>query len=1364
MKIILFLATLICSILNPNYSYANVITVNTDTDIIADDGFCSLREAVEASRISSSSGDRLGECISGDANSVDTISFQLNFPTIIILESPLTITNSIGLNITGPGYEKLLIDAYQTQAFNVSGGQFIFSGFELSGGWSGGVGVGGALSIAADDMTLRGMKFSDSIAVRGGAVYANINTGDSLKINSCIFSNNTAFGGNAGTPSAGWGGGIFVQIDQLAELSIKNTTFQNNSADGLNYHFVDAFVDNQVVSILENIQNGYGGALFVHGEVGNGLVSGIVDITRSTFSGNYAAWQGAAISVGGSTIGTFDGDLSLSHSSIHRNWVGDRNENIIDVEFGVGVDIVTPFNGVNFDGVGSIALLNTILTGTQVINNSTDVLDVSFFMRADQLINQSYSVVGNTESPFLTVGLPNLQNSYIGNTTVGIVDANLQALSNVHGGFTAVHMPQGSQSIVIDKGNCPGESRDQRDFNNVSTGVRIKDDASNSNGPGDNCDIGSVEFSADSTNNFPPKLIEDYYHLDINTPITTTDASGSTTYTINSDNGLLANDVDLDGDSLTLSNTGVQALGNGSLELFADGTFSFTGHDLQDELSFTYDVTDGTDSRTQTAIIDLTPLPAPDAINDYYITAFNSVLNTTDEFGTVTAETNDDGALANDKPGATSIIYSIGTTIGGPYFGLIKVGGIGGTFEDNLDGLFTYTPPVGISGIATIEYSNYVFGGVGDNHATITIEVQQESIAAVDDVYTIRYDQILSEPAATGILANDVNNATLTTAGSFNAFPLGGAVILSNDGSFTYVPNGLQTGVDSFDYSVNDGGVISTASVEIHVTSPVAINDFYVMDEGETLSADDVLGLIPGTNDDGVLVNDNSVGASSVVVTNTFLVSDTLNQKIVNIYANGRLRYSPYIGEHGMGTATYTVEDDNGSHQATVEITVNYVNDNPYFYDLGDVNIAATSSSVTIDSWAHSISAGHGETGQVLNFILTPTNTTGGLSFIEVPHINQRGDLLFKTVPGSTGAIDIDVTLVDDEGGVSDVHSLSLSISLANNPPIANPLNYDAIEDEILHVSGSPYVTLISNDTDGDGNLLQVINTGFQTVNGIGGDLYLYSDGRFYYRSPADTSGVATFDYTVSDGSLTDTTTITINVAEKNDKPQLQDDPQGTFLEDETLPLIDIVNEMFSNDSAGTNEPAQNLGLAATTQETGGTVSIVQSDLQFTLDQDFNGVAFFRYEALDNGTTNGIADFKSDTAFVGYSITPVNDAPIFSAGTDYIHSPSNSNLIVSLPNWVTQVSPGAINESEQLISFNTNTTVTSGNLSFVVLPIIDDNTLAMSFTVLANTTGVAEVEISAVDDGNTSNGGENTSATHVMRIEIADSIFINGFE
>ena len=60
-----------------------------------------------------------------------------------------------------------------------------------------------------------------------------------------------------------------------------------------------------------------------------------------------------------------------------------------------------------------------------------------------------------------------------------------------------------------------------------------------------------------------------------------------------------------------------------------------------------------------------------------------------------------------------------------------------------------------------------------------------------------------------------------------------------------------------------------------------------------------------------------------------------------------------------------------------------------------------------------------------------------------------------------------------------------------------------------------------------------------------------------------------------------------------------------------------------------------------------GTVVIESGKIRYTpTDPNYNGSDSFTYTVTDNGTTNGVNDFKSDTATVTITITEVNDAPI----------------------------------------------------------------------------------------------------------------------
>ena len=65
------------------------------------------------------------------------------------------------------------------------------------------------------------------------------------------------------------------------------------------------------------------------------------------------------------------------------------------------------------------------------------------------------------------------------------------------------------------------------------------------------------------------------------------------------------------------------------------------------------------------------------------------------------------------------------------------------------------------------------------------------------------------------------------------------------------------------------------------------------------------------------------------------------------------------------------------------------------------------------------------------------------------------------------------------------------------------------------------------------------------------------------------------------------------------------------------------------------------------TQPAHGTVAFTNAgaDLTYTPAADYNGPDSFTYTITDNGTTNGANDFKTDTATVSITVTPVNDAP-----------------------------------------------------------------------------------------------------------------------
>lgn len=98
-----------------------------------------------------------------------------------------------------------------------------------------------------------------------------------------------------------------------------------------------------------------------------------------------------------------------------------------------------------------------------------------------------------------------------------------------------------------------------------------------------------------------------------------------------------------------------------------------------------------------------------------------------------------------------------------------------------------------------------------------------------------------------------------------------------------------------------------------------------------------------------------------------------------------------------------------------------------------------------------------------------------------------------------------------------------------NRLPVAAVASHVVNADSVLSVPTAQGVLAQASDPDGDA--LTVANAGTLTAAGIGGTVVLGADGSFAYTPPAWVHGIATFDYTISDGfeSVSATAMITVN-------------------------------------------------------------------------------------------------------------------------------------------------------------------------------------------------------------------------------------------
>ena len=98
-------------------------------------------------------------------------------------------------------------------------------------------------------------------------------------------------------------------------------------------------------------------------------------------------------------------------------------------------------------------------------------------------------------------------------------------------------------------------------------------------------------------------------------------------------------------------------------------------------------------------------------------------------------------------------------------------------------------------------------------------------------------------------------------------------------------------------------------------------------------------------------------------------------------------------------------------------LTVSPVNDAPSFVPGGDVLRLEDAGPVTISGWASSLSAGPGETGQTLQFVLTANGNPA--LFSSAPSVDSAGTLRFTPAPNANGTAVL-VLVLRDSGGTAD--------------------------------------------------------------------------------------------------------------------------------------------------------------------------------------------------------------------------------------------------------------------------------------------------------------------------------------------------------
>ncbi|HHG3344292.1 TPA: tandem-95 repeat protein [Vibrio parahaemolyticus] len=581
------------------------------------------------------------------------------------------------------------------------------------------------------------------------------------------------------------------------------------------------------------------------------------------------------------------------------------------------------------------------------------------------------------------------------------------------------------------------------------------------------------------------------------------------------------------------------------------------------------------------------------------------------------------------------------------------------------------------------------------------------TVAPVVDIAADKATVVEDTPTIIKVLGNDTfEGDDKVVSLDTNNGPANGTVSVNPDGSVTYTPNDNYHGTDSFTYIVTSGGVSESTTVRVDVTpvndAPVAKDDTAITDEDTPVTID-------------VLPNDTDVDGDKLSIESASVPKEQGTVEVVN----GKLVFTPAENFHGDAEITYTITDGALTDQATVNVTVNAVNDTPVVESsIADQTLAEDFTPYTID-----LNTAFSDVDNVDGEL---TFSVSGNSNIQVAIVN--GIATFTPTADWNGSEALTFTATDPSG-----ESVSQTVNFTV-APVA-----DIVADSARVVEDTPtIIKVLGNDTfEGDDKVVSL-----DTNNGpANGTVSVNPDGSVTYTPNDNYVGKDTFTYIVTSGGVSESTTVEVNVTPVNDAPVAKDDIATT--QEDTAVTIDVL----PND---TDVDGDKLSIqSASVPEAQGKVEIVDGKLVFTPAENFNGDAEITYTVTDGALT--------DQATVKVTVNAVNDTPVVESNiadqalaedfTPYtidlntafsdvdnvdgeltFSVSGNSNIQVAIVNGIATITPTADWNGSETLTFTA--TDPSGEsisqtVNFTVAPVAD--IVADSVTVVEDTPTIIKV-------------------------------------
>ena len=727
-------------------------------------------------------------------------------------------------------------------------------------------------------------------------------------------------------------------------------------------------------------------------------------------------------------------------------------------------------------------------------------------------------------------------------------------------------------------------------------------------------------------------------------------------------------DVDNEDDVNSLTYAITSTPSEGSVQNNNDGTFTFDpGSDFQDlsqgetrQVAFQYTATDSRSAVSTPGTVTVTVT----GVNDTP-TASAVGIGATEDSPTVNGNFAGDDVDSEDD--VNSLTYAITSTPSE------------GSVQNNNDGTFTFDPGSDFQDLSQGETRQVTFQYTATDArtATSTAATVTVTVTGVNDTPTASVVGIGATedgPTVNGNFAgddidseDDVNSLTY----AITLTPSEGSVQNNNDGTFTFDPGSdfqdlgeNETRDVTFKYTATD--VRTATSTEATVTVTVTGNN------------DD-----PTANDDAFTVPSTSISSLDVLADNSSGVDFDIDQNDTPFVSSfgtpgepsgffsdlgatltldgstGEILYDPSTspqlqaieeGESLVDIFDYMIADGNGGF-ATATVTLTVVpNVPPVAVD--DEGFATTAGSPLVGA---NVLADNGngadfdpDPGDTITVTSHDATSAAGVAV----SISANGDVTYA--PDSEAAIrqlsqgeelvdTFDYRIIDNNGGISDPATVSVTVTGVNDTPTAGAVGIGATEDGPT-VNGNFAGDDVDNEDDVNSLTYAITSTPSEgSVQNNNDGTFTFDPGSdFQDLSQGETRQVA-FQYTATDSRSAVSTpgTVTVTVTGVNDTPTASAVGIGATEDGPT------VNGNFAGDDSDSEDDVNSLTYAITSTPSEGSVQN-NNDGTFTFDpgSDFQDLSqgetrqvTFQYTATDTRTATSTA------ATVTVTVTGVNDTP-----------------------------------------------------------------------------------------------------------------------